>query len=59
MVMGTYLATLDNNLNSERGQDTIKSGENMGKYKYKIAWKKTTQKHVARKVLSEKAIRKF
>ena len=43
MVMGTYLAALDNKFNSERGQDTIKSGKNIGKYKYKIAWKKTTQ----------------
>ena len=43
MVMGTYLAALDNKFNSERGQDTIKSGENIGKYKYKIAWKKTSQ----------------
>ena len=47
---------LDNNLNSERGQDTIKSGENINKYKYKIAWKKTTQK--LKSVWPEKSIRK-
>ena len=47
---------LDNNLNSERGQDTIKSGENISKYKYKIAWKKTTQK--LKSVWPEKSIRK-
>ena len=59
MVMGTYLAALDNNFNSERGQDTIKSGENIGRYKYKIAWKKTTQKHMARKVYQKKQYGKF
>ena len=37
MVTETALAALDNNFNSEREQDTIKSGENIGKYKYKIA----------------------
>ena len=47
---------LDNNLNSERGQDTIKSGENISKCKYKIAWKKTTQK--LKSVWPEKSIRK-
>ena len=59
MVMGTYLAALDNNFNSERGQDTIKSGENIGRYKYKIAWKKTTQKHMARKVYQKKQYENF
>ena len=54
MVVGTYLATLDNNFNSEKGQEDI------GKYKYKIAWKKTTHKRVGcREGISEKAIRKF
>ena len=50
VVMGTYLAPLDNNFNSEKEQDTIKSGKNIGKYKYKIAWKKITHKRLARKV---------
>ena len=47
---------LYNNFKSKRGQDTIKSGENIGKYKYKIAWKKTTQK--LKSVWPEKSIRK-
>ena len=47
---------LYNNFNSKRGQDTIKSGENIGKYKYKIARKKTTQK--LKSVWPEKSIRK-
>ena len=59
MVMGTYLAVLDNNFNSESRQDTIKSGENIGKHKYKIAWKKTTQKCVARKVYQKKQYGNF
>ena len=37
MVIGTYLAALDNKFNSEGGQDTIKSGENISKFKYKFA----------------------
>ena len=56
--MGTYLAALDNNFNSESGQDIIKSGENIAKYKYKIACKKTAHKRVARKVY-KKTVRKF
>ena len=59
MVVGTYLAAFYNNFNSERGQDTIKSGEHIGKYKYKIAWKKTTQKPVARKVCQKKQYENF
>ena len=37
----------------------MKSGENIGKYKYKSAWKKTTQKPVARKVYQKKQYRNF
>ena len=59
MVMGTYLAALDNNFNSERRQDTIKFGKNIGKHKYKIAWKKTTQKRVAREVCQKKQYGNF
>ena len=59
MVMGTCLTALDNNFNSDRGQDTIKSGENIGKCKYKIAWKKTTQKRMARKVCQKKQYGNF
>ena len=59
MVMGTCLTALDNNFNSERGQDTIKAGENIGKCKYKTAWKKTTQKRVARKVCQKKQYGNF
>ena len=54
MVMGTYLTTLDNNFNCERLQDTIRTGVNAGKYKYKIAWRKPTQKLIARKVYTAK-----
>ena len=59
MVMGTCLTALDNNFNSDRGQDTIKSGENIGKCKYKITWKKTTQKRMARKVCQKKQYGNF
>ena len=54
MVMGTYLAVLENNFNSERVQDTIKSGENIGKYKYKVARKRFAHKHVAKKLYQKK-----
>lgn len=53
MVMGAYLAALDNNLNSERGQHK-KFGKNIGKYKYKIAWKKVAHMHVARRLYQKK-----
>lgn len=54
MVMGAYLAALDNNFNSERAQDIIQSGHDVGKYKYKIAWRKPTKKFIARKVFQKK-----
>ena len=54
MVMGTYLTALDNNFNCERLQDTIRTGVNAGKYKNKIAWRKPTQKLIARKVYTAK-----
>ena len=50
MVMGTYLAVLDNNFNSVREQDTSQSG----KYKFAIAWRKPTKKFIARKVYKKK-----
>ena len=39
MVMGTYLAALENNFNSERVQDTIKSGENLASANIKLLGK--------------------
>ena len=54
MVMGTYLTALDKKFNCERLQDTIRTGVNAGKYKYKIAWRKPTQKLIARKVYTAK-----
>ena len=39
MVMGTYLAVLENNFNSERVQDTIKSGENLASTNIKLLGK--------------------
>ena len=51
--MEIYLAALDHNFDSKRGQDTLKSDENIGKYKYEIAWKKTTYKHAPRNVYQE------
>ena len=59
MVMGSYLAALDNNVNSERNQESIKSGENIVKYKYKIAWRKPTKKLIARKVYQKKSYENF
>ena len=60
MVMGTYLAALNNNFNSERGQDIIKSSKNIGKCKYKVVWKKTIySKACGQKSLSGKTIWKF
>ena len=46
MLMGTYLAALDNNFNAERCQE--------GKERYKIAWRKPTKKLIARKVYPKK-----
>ena len=54
MVMGTYLAALDNNFNSERRQALIQSGGEVGKLRYKIAWRKPTKKLIARKVYAKK-----
>ena len=54
MVMGSYLAALDHNFNACRQQDKVKRGENIGQYRYKIAWRKPTKKLVARKVYTKK-----
>ena len=54
MLTAPYLAALDNNYNAERRQAKIKSGENIGKFRYKIAWRKATKKFTVRKVLEKK-----
>ena len=54
MLTASYLAALDNNYNAERRQVKIKSGENIGKFRYKIAWRKATKKFTVRKVLEKK-----
>ena len=54
MVMGSYLAALDHNFNANRSQALIQSGEEIGKPRYKIAWRKPTQKLIARKVFTKK-----
>ena len=54
MVMGIYLAALDNNFNSERMHDTVQTGVNAGEFKYKIAWRKPTKRFIAQKVYEKK-----
>ena len=54
MVMGGYLAALDNNFNSGRAQDTIKSGVDTGGKMFRIAWRKPAKKYIARKVYQKK-----
>lgn len=50
MVMGAYLAALDNNFNSGRSQATDLAGN----ARFKIAWRKSTKKLVARKIYAKK-----
>ena len=52
----SYLVALDNNFNAGKSQDKIKSGVNIGKYRYKIAWRKPTKKSIARKVYTKKGM---
>ncbi|XP_057311946.1 uncharacterized protein LOC130649632 [Hydractinia symbiolongicarpus] len=54
MVMGAYLAALDNNFNCQRTQAIIQSGEQLGKPRFKIAWRKPTKKLIARTVFEKK-----
>lgn len=55
MIMGAYLTALDNNFNCQRRQAKVNSGENVGKYRYKIAWRKPSHKFIARKIYTKKS----
>ena len=54
MQMGAYLTALDNNFNTWRTQDVIKSGEDAGKPMYKVAWRKPSKTFIAWRVYQKK-----